>query len=191
MTLLLRPPDWTEQAACQGLAVREMDPWHPDDTLPPAEQALQHALARLVCARCPVRHPCALEALRGGIGHGVWGGLTPADRRRIARRHGYPTPGAAQHGNRSRYIAGCTDGPDGRACRPCLEAHRRWVSEQRARTAGRRRAHTPPPALTLIVGHGRRRAYPGQYLLFTDGLPPHAVLRPAATADTGGRKVAA
>ncbi|SNR32919.1 WhiB family transcriptional regulator [Blastococcus mobilis] len=185
---LLRPPDWTRQAACQGISGRDLDPWHPPEHLTAAEQATQHALARLVCARCPVRHPCALEALQAGIGHGVWGGLTVADRRRIARRHGYPQPGAAQHGTRARYIAGCTDGPDGKACRPCLEAHRRWVAEQRARTAARKAAVIPPPALVLVLGHGRRRAYPGQYVLFTDGLPAHALLRPA---DTGGRTVAA
>lgn len=185
---LLRPPDWTRHAACQGIAGPDLDPFHPPEHLTAAEQAAQHALARLVCARCPVRHPCALEALQGGIGHGVWGGLTVADRRRIARKHGYPQPGAAQHGERSRYVAGCTDGDNGRACRPCLEAHRRWVAEQRARTAKRRRTTTPPPALVLVLGHGRHRAYPGQYVLWPDLFPGHMLLRPA---DTPGRSVVA
>jgi hypothetical protein len=190
VTLLLRPPDWTVDAACQGLAVAELDPWNPPDDLPAVERDVQHALARLVCAKCPVRHPCALEALKGGIGHGVWGGLTVADRRRIARRHGYPQPGAAQHGTRARYIAGCTDGPDGKACRPCLEAHRRWVAEQRARS---KRRHTiPPPALALVLGHGKRRAWPGQFVLFPDLFPPSALVRPASTTgDTTGRSIAA
>lgn len=190
MTLLLRPPDWTERAACQGMAGGTLDPWNPPEHLTAPEQHAQHALARLVCSRCPVRHPCALYALHEGIGHGVWGGLTVADRRRIARRHGYPQPGAAQHGTRARYIAGCTDGDNGRACRPCLEAHRRWTAEQRARARNRRT--TPPPALALVQGHGRARAFPGQLVLFTDGLPASALLRPASTTgDTTGRTVAA
>jgi hypothetical protein len=152
---LLRPPPWTDAASCAGLVTRDEDVWHPHDDLPPQEKAVQYAVARLVCAGCPVRHPCALEALHGGIGHGMFGGLTPADRRKIARRHGYPQPGAAQHGQRSRYVAGCHDGPDGKACRPCLNAHRAWVAEQRARrpravaATGRRRRQLDPRAKVL------------------------------------------
>jgi hypothetical protein len=39
-----------------------------------------------VCGSCPV----VLECLRAGLGeeHGVWGGLTPLDRRNLIRRAG-------------------------------------------------------------------------------------------------------
>lgn len=178
---LLRPPDWTVKAACLGMIGKDFDPFHPPEHLTAGEQAAQHALARLVCARCPVRHPCALEALQGGIGHGVWGGLTVADRRRIARKHGYPQPGSAQHGTRACYVAGCRE-PE------CREAHRRWAEGRRAAGAWRKKTAAPPPSLLLVVGHGKRRAWPGQFVLFTDGLPASALLRPA---DTTGRTVAA
>lgn len=185
---LLRPPDWTVQAACQGIAGPDLDPWHPPDHLTAAEQAAQYALARLVCSRCPVRHPCALEALHEGIGHGVWGGLDPADRRRIARKHGYPNPGAAPHGEYSRYVTCTLD--QGRPCADCREAKRRYMAGRRAQGLERRRRRTgtPPPALVLVLGHGRHRAWPGQYVLFPDLFPAGVLLRPA---DTTGRSVVA
>ena len=44
------------------------------------------AVARRVCATCPVKGPCLEYALRNGIDHGVWGGASERERRRIARR---------------------------------------------------------------------------------------------------------
>jgi WhiB family transcriptional regulator, redox-sensing transcriptional regulator len=41
----------------------------------------REAAAKAVCARCPVRMPCALYALATHQSHGVWGGLTEDDRR--------------------------------------------------------------------------------------------------------------
>src|SRR6267378_7042504 len=43
-------------------------------------------VARRICAECPVRAACLEYALRNGIDHGVWGGTSERERRRIARR---------------------------------------------------------------------------------------------------------
>lgn len=43
-------------------------------------------VARRICANCPVKEPCLEYALRNGIDHGVWGGASERERRRIARR---------------------------------------------------------------------------------------------------------
>ena len=43
-------------------------------------------VARRICATCPVRTPCLEYALRNHIAHGVWGGASERERRRIARR---------------------------------------------------------------------------------------------------------
>lgn len=43
-------------------------------------------LARRVCETCPVKSPCLEYALRNSIDHGVWGGASERERRRIARR---------------------------------------------------------------------------------------------------------
>jgi WhiB family redox-sensing transcriptional regulator len=43
-------------------------------------------LARRICADCPVKAPCLDYALYNRIEHGVWGGASERERRRIARR---------------------------------------------------------------------------------------------------------
>jgi WhiB family redox-sensing transcriptional regulator len=43
-------------------------------------------VARRVCEGCPVQSPCLEYALANGIDHGVWGGASERERRRIARR---------------------------------------------------------------------------------------------------------
>ena len=43
-------------------------------------------IARRICADCPVKALCLEYALRNGIDHGVWGGTSERERRRIARR---------------------------------------------------------------------------------------------------------
>ena len=53
-------------------------------------------VARRVCAECPVKRHCLEYALRNGIDHGVWGGTSERERRRIARRRrlaaAHPSP---------------------------------------------------------------------------------------------------
>ena len=43
-------------------------------------------VARRICADCPVKEPCLEYALRNGVDHGVWGGASERERRRIARQ---------------------------------------------------------------------------------------------------------
>ncbi len=42
--------------------------------------------ARKICATCPVTAPCLEYALENHIDHGVWGGCSERERRRIAKR---------------------------------------------------------------------------------------------------------
>jgi WhiB family redox-sensing transcriptional regulator len=48
-------------------------------------------VARRICADCPVKEPC-LEYALYRIDHGVWGGASERERRRIARRRRIPAP---------------------------------------------------------------------------------------------------
>ncbi len=43
-------------------------------------------IARTMCATCPVKSPCLEYALRNRIDHGVWGGTSERERRRILRQ---------------------------------------------------------------------------------------------------------
>lgn len=73
--------NWRGDSAC-----REEDPelFFPIGNTGPA--LLQIEEAKSVCRRCPVLATCAAWALDTGQDHGVWGGMSEADRRRIKRR---------------------------------------------------------------------------------------------------------
>ena len=43
-------------------------------------------VARRICADCPVKEPCLEYALANRIDHGVWGGTSERERRRILKR---------------------------------------------------------------------------------------------------------
>jgi WhiB family redox-sensing transcriptional regulator len=43
-------------------------------------------IARKICATCPVKERCLEYALVNRIDHGVWGGSSERERRRILRR---------------------------------------------------------------------------------------------------------
>ena len=49
--------------------------------------------AQKICAACPVKAQCLNYALENHVEHGVWGGTSERERRRLqrARRRGFPT----------------------------------------------------------------------------------------------------
>lgn len=63
-------------ALCEGKATEADDPWFP-------ESARKHQSSKALCLGCPVKASCLQDALARGEEHGVWGGTTPAERRRI------------------------------------------------------------------------------------------------------------
>ncbi|GHB67922.1 transcriptional regulator WhiB [Streptomyces viridiviolaceus] len=73
--------DWRGRGAC-----REEDPelFFPVGNTGGA--FLQIEEAKSVCRRCPVIETCLQWALETGQQHGVWGGLSEDDRRRMKRR---------------------------------------------------------------------------------------------------------
>lgn len=74
---------WADQAAC-----RDTDP---ELFFPASEDVTRRAVARrvaaakTVCASCPVWADCLAWAVQNGQDHGIWGGLTTLERRRLAR----------------------------------------------------------------------------------------------------------
>jgi WhiB family transcriptional regulator, redox-sensing transcriptional regulator len=67
---------WMANGLC-----RELDPsvFFPSDGV-----GVDHA--RRICATCPVQEPCLEYALVQRIEHGVWGGASERERRRILKR---------------------------------------------------------------------------------------------------------
>ncbi|MBA3653059.1 MAG: WhiB family transcriptional regulator [Actinobacteria bacterium] len=53
-------------------------------------------VAREVCATCPMKAPCLEYALRSRIDHGVWGGTSERERRRILRQRRIDAAAAAR-----------------------------------------------------------------------------------------------
>jgi WhiB family redox-sensing transcriptional regulator len=68
--------EWTAEAKC-----RDMDPavFFPSDGI--GVQAAQR-----ICFDCPVKSPCLEYALADRVDHGVWGGTSERERRRILRQ---------------------------------------------------------------------------------------------------------
>lgn len=77
--------DWQVLGACRGA-----DPavfFHPTYERGGARTA-RDAAAKTLCAHCPVVSQCRTHALTVREPYGVWGGLSPEDRREIL----HPTP---------------------------------------------------------------------------------------------------
>lgn len=73
--------DWWSNSACLSA--------DPDLFFPISMTGLglgQTARARAVCADCAVRTQCLDFALRSRQQHGIWGGMTVEERRRLLRR---------------------------------------------------------------------------------------------------------
>jgi WhiB family redox-sensing transcriptional regulator len=68
--------EWMAKGRCRDLAPSTFFP----------SDGVGVELARRICAECPVKTACLEYALRNGIDHGVWGGTSERERRRIARR---------------------------------------------------------------------------------------------------------
>src|SRR4051812_29825276 len=60
------------------------------------ERGENTSYARSECRGCPVRHQCLDYAMTTGQKFGIWGGMTPAQRRRLARIE-QPEPQPIRH----------------------------------------------------------------------------------------------
>lgn len=69
-----------------GAACRGEDPaiFYPTGRGEPLTRAIQ--AAKTICGGCPVREACLRAAIDHGEQYGIWGGLTPAERRQHTHR---------------------------------------------------------------------------------------------------------
>ena len=68
--------DWMARGKCKEVAP---DVFFPSD-------GMGVLVAQRICAECPVAEACLEYALEHHIDHGVWGGASERERRRILRR---------------------------------------------------------------------------------------------------------
>ncbi|MFI6505319.1 WhiB family transcriptional regulator [Nonomuraea typhae] len=76
----------------RGGACRTSDP---ELFFPLAPTPQQEARAKAVCARCQVLDQCRDYALGAGESEGIWGGMTPDERRRTRFPAGWHSPAAS------------------------------------------------------------------------------------------------
>ena len=88
--------DWRAKAACAAPAV------DPEVFFPEPGESWKATRAKQVCAGCPVRAACLHEALTGPQAHGqdehgIFGGTSQQERRRLRGRHPLATPTRFYH----------------------------------------------------------------------------------------------
>jgi len=90
---------WQDEALCKNYPADVFFPIIPDPAAEDGEQMDDGTIwerygdtssfydtARQICALCPVREACLAHALAEKERWGMWGGLTPIERRRIERK---------------------------------------------------------------------------------------------------------
>lgn len=71
-----QPLAWADHGSCTNA--------DPDLFFP--QPGADTSYARSICRACPVRLHCLDYALESGQKHGIWGGMTESQRRRLRRR---------------------------------------------------------------------------------------------------------
>lgn len=131
------PLDWQALAAC-----RDADPrlFFPED------KSGRAARAKRVCSGCPVIDECLAYALANHERHGVWGGLSERERRRINPGQPAPRIRLALPAPPRPCAKGHMKTPDNvykdGSCRQCtLDRNRKSKRKRRAARAEARRLH--------------------------------------------------
>jgi WhiB family transcriptional regulator, redox-sensing transcriptional regulator len=73
--------EWMARGKCRDL---------PPETFFPSD-GVGVEVARRICADCPVKGQCLEYAMANHIDHGVWGGASERERRRLARQRRHLT----------------------------------------------------------------------------------------------------
>ena len=73
--------DWMSEGHCRH---------YPPDVFFPSD-GVGVVAARAICVECPVKAQCLEYALVNRIDHGVWGGASERERRRILKRRRHET----------------------------------------------------------------------------------------------------
>lgn len=117
-------PAWQNQAACRGS----------DQTVFFSGQGENRAVtnAKQICATCPIQQKCLDYALYWNEQHGVWGGLTVRQRRRLPKtiQPGYQIRRYKEiaHGTHAGYMQHRTR--NSTPCPDCMQARNTYQNER-------------------------------------------------------------
>jgi WhiB family transcriptional regulator, redox-sensing transcriptional regulator len=76
-----RDTGWFRDASCaRVLRATGVDYWFPDRKKP---FALMEKMGKFICSKCPVKGQCLEDAIEHGWEFGIWGGLTPEERKHL------------------------------------------------------------------------------------------------------------
>lgn len=106
---------WRDEGACRGVDPNLFFPVRGEST----------AAAKAVCRECPVRQECLEWALANNETHGIWGGASERERKRMRRRM---IPQCGTNAGYRRHIA-LEEAP----CGPCLDARDAYWDARKAR----------------------------------------------------------
>lgn len=81
--------EWQLLAACRGV---DTQVFFSPEAERGARRLARERVAKAVCSTCPVIATCREQAIRVGEPFGVWGGLTPDERRVYAGANAAPPP---------------------------------------------------------------------------------------------------
>lgn len=110
-------PAWTVDAACAGSS--------PALFFSPKGNTHLVRKAKAICDTCPVKDDCLEFGLTEPIG--IWGGLTPKERRVVKRQRGMGRKlQPIKHGTEGGHIAHRRRGEE--PCPLCVTAHREYAS---------------------------------------------------------------
>lgn len=83
--LEVKPPDWHKEAQCNGTSNEIFFVDSPDGDKT-NEWAERTSIAKSICKACTVRLECLEYAIDTRQEKGIWGGLTPRERRRVQHK---------------------------------------------------------------------------------------------------------
>ncbi|GGV80392.1 WhiB family transcriptional regulator [Streptomyces thermoviolaceus] len=138
------PPNslaWAARAACQG---QPLELFFSD-----SERNIREATR--ICGRCPVRAECFAEGMHAedASRYGIYGGLTPDERAKLAARPAPRRGGRARvdngHGDHRTYMKGCR-------CDDCRKAKAAYMATWRNSRLG-------DAAGADRAGHGKQSTY--------------------------------
>jgi WhiB family transcriptional regulator, redox-sensing transcriptional regulator len=84
MSALRTEDAWQVKAACRGPQAAVFFP--PTSFERKDEKLDRERRAKAICTTCPVKRPCLEYALKIREPHGIWGGLSEGERKRLVDR---------------------------------------------------------------------------------------------------------